>query len=143
MDLLREELVAHIGVATADGPYVTPVSFVYSGEDIAFRTRPGTRLSALTADPRVCVEVSRYDRETGAWESVVVRGHARRITDDQRIQQVIAAILGKYRQAFGSLLAPGAALPLGDEAVVVVGVEEITGRSSGSFFGPRTRPGRM
>ena len=143
VQILREEFVAHVGVVTGDGPYVTPISYVYSGNDIAFRTRAGSRLDAMRADPRVCLEVSRYEPSSGAWESVIVRGLAREVDDPQRVQDIVSAILRKYREAFAELLGRGGAVPMGDEVVVSVAVDEITGRSSGRAFGIRTRPGRM
>ncbi len=143
MELLTGEQVAHLGVVTERGPYVTPLSYVFSGERLAFRTRPGERLRALDSDPRVCVEVSRYNSETGDWVSVVARGTAARVTDDREIQAVTQALLAKYRPAIGSLLAIGGSPPLGDEVVVAIDLEEITGRSSGSFFAFRSKPGRF
>ena len=143
MELLRDEYVAHIAVIADDGPYVTPISFVFTGEDIVFRTRPGARLTALLSDPRACVEISRYDPRTGAWECVIVRGHARRYSDERSVQHATAALLQKYRSVLGSLLTPSGTVALGDEVVVAISVEEITGRTSGSFFGARTRPGRL
>lgn len=142
MQLLRDEPVAHIAVTTDEGPYVTPISFVYSGQDIAFRTRSGARLEAIRLDARVCIEVSRYE-PSGAWKSVIVRGRAREVEDAQLIQDVMSAILRKYRDAFGNLLSNAGSVPLGDEAVVAVDIDDLTGRSSGSLFGLQTRPGRM
>lgn len=143
IELLIEEQVAHVGVVTERGPYVTPVSYVFAGDRLAFRTRPGERLQALEADPRVCVEVSRYNTHTGDWKSVVARGTATRTTDDREIQAVTEGLIEKYRPAIGSLLAVGATPPLGGEVIVTVELEEVTGRSSGSFFAFRTKPGRF
>lgn len=143
MEMLRDEYVAHIAVTTEDGPYVTPISFVFTGDDIVFRTRPGTRLAALVDDPRACIEVSTYDAQTGSWECVIVRGRARRFRDEASVQRAMSALLEKYRPVLGATLAPGGTVPLGDEVVVAVSVDEITGRTSGSFFGVRTRPGRF
>ena len=75
--------------------------------------------------------------------SVVARGTAARVTDDREIQAVTQALLAKYRPAIGSLLAIGGSPPLGDEVVVAIDLEEITGRSSGSFFAFRSKPGRF
>jgi nitroimidazol reductase NimA-like FMN-containing flavoprotein (pyridoxamine 5'-phosphate oxidase superfamily) len=143
MEMLRDEFVAHIAVTTEDGPYVSPISFVFTGDDIVFRTRPGARLAALVSDPRTCVEVSTYDPQSGAWECVIVRGRARRFRDESSVQRAMSALLEKYRPVLGSALSPSGTVPLGDEVIVAVSVDEISGRTSGSFFGVRTRPGRF
>lgn len=142
--LLEREHVAHIGVITDEGPYVTPISYVFLGNKLAFRTAPGRRAEALEADPRVSVEASTYDPKTGDWASVVVEGTARVIRNDAAKEGVVVdALFEKYRDAFKNLLAS----PPGSEPVtrfiVVIDVKEISGRTSGGKVTAKTRPGRL
>jgi nitroimidazol reductase NimA-like FMN-containing flavoprotein (pyridoxamine 5'-phosphate oxidase superfamily) len=139
MELLRSEYVAHLAVSAERGPYVTPISYVFSGDEIAFPTGPGERLMALLADPRVCIEVSRYDRDTGAWQSVVVRGTAHRITDETRIQAIVRGILAKYQE--GLAWPRGGTVSVTDEVVIGVTIGEMTGRHSGGYLTVPGRPG--
>jgi nitroimidazol reductase NimA-like FMN-containing flavoprotein (pyridoxamine 5'-phosphate oxidase superfamily) len=143
--LLEDGYVGHLGVIDGDDPYVTPLSYVVVDGRVCFRTGPGRRAAALTANPRVCFEVSRYDDATGDWESVILWGEAAAIEEDRLIQQVIAALLAKYEDALGSPLTHGAPGP-GPQASDLhfsIPIESVSGRSSGSFFGVRSRPGRL
>jgi nitroimidazol reductase NimA-like FMN-containing flavoprotein (pyridoxamine 5'-phosphate oxidase superfamily) len=142
--LFTEEHVAHMGVITADGPYVTPISYVFFGTQLAFRTAPGRRTEALRIDPRVSVEVSRYERDTGSWTSAIASGTARIIRDDAAKEQVvIEGLFEKYRDAYDNLLSLSGGSPPGIRFIVLIDIDEISGRTSGGFMGPRTRPGRL
>ncbi len=141
---LAEASVAHIGVISQGKPYVTPMSFVLDGERILFRTKPGTRFEGMLDNPTVCIEVSRYDDETGDWMSVIVTGTAAETDDDATKALTVERLLQKYQQALGSPLAWGGMQPMADfPHVVEVKIEEISGMSSGRGFSPRTRPGRL
>ena len=144
-DLLRDGYVGHLGVIDGDDPYVTPLSYVVVDDRVCFRTGPGRRAAALAANPRVCFEVSSYDDATGDWESVILWGLAREIEDDRLVQNVIGALLAKYEGALGSPLTHGAPGPgpLASDLHFSIPIEDVSGRSSGSYFGVRTRPGRL
>lgn len=141
---LAEAPVAHIGVISQGEPYVTPMSFVLDGERILFRTKPGLRSGGMLDHPRVCVEVSRFDGETGDWVSVIVKGTAAETDDDATKALTVERLLQKYHQALGSPLERGGLQPMITfPHVVEVKIEEISGMSSGRGLTPRTRPGRL
>jgi nitroimidazol reductase NimA-like FMN-containing flavoprotein (pyridoxamine 5'-phosphate oxidase superfamily) len=121
------------------------MSFVVDGDRILFRTLAGAKLDAIRANPRVCVEVSSFDAETGNWESAIVRGTARFVDSDQDRQSVIAQLFDKYATVMGSPMSAGGGLmPLGGQPYVIeVPIEEISGMSSDGGFRIRTKPGRL
>ncbi len=139
--LLDRSKVAHLGVVDDDRPYVSPLSYVLIENHVCFRTGAGRRMDAIRANPEVCIEVSEFG-DGGGWESVIAWGRASEVEDDHDAQEIIAGLLAKYRPLLGSPFSPGAVLP---EAgiVVKVSLERISGRSSGSYFGVTTRPGRL
>ena len=140
--LLEEEHVAHIGVITAEGPYVTPISFVSLGDGVAFRSLTGRRLNAIKENPRVSFEITEHNPETGSWRSVIASGSATLIEDPQQEASIIQQLLQRYTESFNSLL--GDTGPTLSQAFVVrVDFDGITGRSSGTFLQPKTRPGRL
>ena len=143
--LLAASHVGHLGVVDGADPYVTPLSYALIDDRIYFRTGPGRRTDALRANPRACFEVSSHDEATGEWESVIVWGEAEEVDDDHTIQEVIAALLAKYREALGSPLSHGDAgfAMANHDVIFAIPVDLVTGRSSGSYFGVRTRPGRL
>lgn len=142
--LLEASSVAHLGVVEESRPYVSPVSYVVVDDKVCLRTGPGRRMDAIRANPQVCLEVSRFDDDTGDWESVIVWGEAFEIDDPQLAERVLSDLVHKYSDAIGSPLSRGGGPPLPDPAILVgVPIETMTGRSSGKFFSIRTRPGRL
>jgi nitroimidazol reductase NimA-like FMN-containing flavoprotein (pyridoxamine 5'-phosphate oxidase superfamily) len=144
LDVLAVAPVAHLGLISEGRPYVTPMSFVVDGERILFRTTAGKKLDALRGDPRVCIETSKFDPESGEWASVIVTGTAVEVDDDAVGQLAVSKLYEKYPTALGDPLSRGGLQPLpGLPHVIEVTIEEISGMSSGSGFSPRTRPGRL
>jgi nitroimidazol reductase NimA-like FMN-containing flavoprotein (pyridoxamine 5'-phosphate oxidase superfamily) len=142
--LLGSADVATIAVIDDDEPYATPMSFVQRDDMILFRTGPGRRLEAIRNHPRVSLNLYDVDAETGDWHSVNVWGDAEIVHDDDLEADVIAMFLDKYRPFEGPPASWGAPELIPGTAVVVrVTIDAISGRSSGSDFGPRTRPGRL
>lgn len=144
LQLLREAAVAHLGVISEGMPYVTPMSFVVEGERLLFRTMPGRKLRAIEETPKVCIEVCRFDQQTGSWRSVIVTGTAMTSDDQATRELTVQMLLSKYAEAMGSPLGHGELQPLaGLPHVVEVKIEQITGMSSGGGLSFRTRPGRL
>lgn len=141
--LLETEDVAHIAVSSEGEPYVTPISYVLAEGELLFRTGPGRRLDAIGETPRVCVEVTRYDRDSGDWQSVIAWGEAYLVSEELRSAETVSRLLSKYRHVMGDPLGFGAGMPLSESVVVAVRLDRISGRSSGSFLGPKSRPGRL
>lgn len=142
--LLEESPVAHLGVISDGSPYVTPISFVIVDGAICFRTGPGRRTDAIRTSPTVSIEVCRYDTETGHWESVVGQGRCTEVDDAAMAQTVTAALFEKYRDVMGSPLSPGGGLGIATvEVVMMIRLDEMTGRTSDAFFHASSRPGRL
>jgi nitroimidazol reductase NimA-like FMN-containing flavoprotein (pyridoxamine 5'-phosphate oxidase superfamily) len=143
-EFLAKELVGHVGVISRGEPYVTPMSFVVDGDRVLFRTKPGRRMEALEANPKVCIEASHFDETTGEWVSVVVSGIATERKDDETTSLTIELLLDKYEGVLGSPLGHGDLQPMASfPHVVEVPIETITGMTSGTGFSFRTRPGRL
>ena len=144
LEFLSEAMVAHLGVVQDGEPYVTPMSFVVDGRRLLFRTKPGRRFEAIEKNPRVCVEASRFDEESGDWVSVVVRGTAVERTDEATTSLAVEMLLEKYATVLGSPLGTGGLQPMASfPHVLEVSIDEITGMTSGRGFSFRTRPGRL
>lgn len=133
---------AHIGVISNGAPYVTPISFVSLGDGIAFRSLTGKRLDAIAANPKVSLEITEYNSETGSWRCVVAEGTAVVVEDTQEEASIIQQLLKRYAESFNSLL--GDTAPSLSKAYVIrIVFDAITGRSSGTYLQPKTRPGRL
>lgn len=143
-EFLAEAMVAHIGVVSNGDPYVSPMSFVVEGNRILFRTKPGKRFEAVLANPKVSIEASRFDEQSGDWISVIVAGHAAECTDSATTTRTVELLLEKYHEVLGSPLSRDAFQAMATfPHVLEVEIDEITGMVSGRGLSFRTRPGRL
>jgi nitroimidazol reductase NimA-like FMN-containing flavoprotein (pyridoxamine 5'-phosphate oxidase superfamily) len=100
-------------------PVILPVNFAILDGSVIFRTVPGTKLSAATANNVVAFEVDSYETD-GRWGwSVLVQGIASEVTDPVASR--------------ASLTAPGTPRGITELAdrVVKIDVDRISGRRFG------------
>jgi nitroimidazol reductase NimA-like FMN-containing flavoprotein (pyridoxamine 5'-phosphate oxidase superfamily) len=83
-DLLEPGGVGRVGFTSADGIMMLPVNFAVSGKTIIFRTAPDTLL-AVYANARVSFETDHLDEALHEGWSVLVHGHAHRVTDEREM----------------------------------------------------------
>ena len=85
-DLLEPGGVGRVGFASAAGEImILPVNFAMTGKAIVFRTGPDTLL-AVHADARVSFEADQVDDARHEGWSVLMHGHAHKITDEHAVQ---------------------------------------------------------
>lgn len=78
-ELLAVSPVGRIAVAGPEGPEIYPINIAVDGESIVFRTDPGSKLSAIAAEPRVAIEVDGIDLKNRDGWSVVVAGRVQEL----------------------------------------------------------------
>ena len=81
-DLLEPGGVGRVGFVSAGAIMLLPVNFAVTRRTIVFRTAPDTLL-ALYADAKVSFEVDRLDEALREGWSVLVHGHAHKVTDER------------------------------------------------------------
>lgn len=90
-ELLRQGLIAHVGVITEDGPVVIPMAYGVRDDDILIHGSVANAMMRGGRSAQVCVTVTVVDGLVVArtpfhnsmnYRSVVVRGEAKPITDD-------------------------------------------------------------
>lgn len=86
-ELLAGGGIGRVGFTAEDGVMMLPVNFAVFGRTIVFRTAPDTLL-ALHADARLSFEVDHFDEALCTGWSVLVRGHAHRVTDERDVQRL-------------------------------------------------------
>lgn len=74
----------------ARGPVAVPVNFRMLGDDVVFRTAPGTGQDAAADQQQVSFEVDHLDEALGEGWSVLISGHAHRVTDPDELAEVSA-----------------------------------------------------
>jgi len=87
-DLLAGQRLGRLAVKSDVGLDIFPINYAVDGESIVFRTAEGTKLSSLVSYSLVTFEIDSWDEVTGY--SVVLKGHASPITDEQEIIQAEA-----------------------------------------------------
>lgn len=85
--LLSTHGVGRIAVATVTGPVVVPVNYSVVDGAVVFRTAPGTTPSQA-AGCQVAFEADRIDDAFGQGWRVLVRGHARTVTDPDEARRL-------------------------------------------------------
>jgi uncharacterized protein len=109
--LLRSRSLGRVAVKLADDIVILPVYYAVLGDDVVFRTAPGTKLDAAVLRTKVAFEV---DGARPGW-SVLVRGHAEELRDAAELVQARAVLGNDW--------------PAGErDTIVRVRAEMVTGR---------------
>jgi nitroimidazol reductase NimA-like FMN-containing flavoprotein (pyridoxamine 5'-phosphate oxidase superfamily) len=86
-DLLEPGGIGRVGFTAADGIVMLPVNYVLAGKTIVFRTAPDTLL-AVYANAQVSFEADRFDEVLRDGWSVLVQGHAHKVTAEREVSQL-------------------------------------------------------
>lgn len=87
LDLLEPGGVGRVGFMSAAGIIMVPVNFVMAGKTIVFRTAPDTLL-AVYANGQISFQADRFDETAREGWSVLVLGHARKVTAELEVRQL-------------------------------------------------------
>jgi nitroimidazol reductase NimA-like FMN-containing flavoprotein (pyridoxamine 5'-phosphate oxidase superfamily) len=79
---LENEEFGRLAYRLVDEVHIVPVNFVVDGRTLLFRTAAGNKLLAAAMASEVAFEIDERAEES-AW-SVVVRGHLRRLEEDEQ-----------------------------------------------------------
>jgi nitroimidazol reductase NimA-like FMN-containing flavoprotein (pyridoxamine 5'-phosphate oxidase superfamily) len=79
--------IGRVGFAAADGIMMLPVNFAVTGKAIIFRTAADTLLAVYASGP-VSFEVDHLDEAHRAAWSVLVHGHAHKVTDERDVRRL-------------------------------------------------------
>lgn len=82
LDRLRSQVVGRIAFVHAGAPLVLPVNYGMSGTSVLFRTAPGTKLDTAIMGREVAFEVDHFDAAQASGWSVVIRGTADTVDED-------------------------------------------------------------
>jgi nitroimidazol reductase NimA-like FMN-containing flavoprotein (pyridoxamine 5'-phosphate oxidase superfamily) len=87
LSLLQPGGVGRVGFTSAEGVVILPVNFALAGKTIVFRTAPDTVLAAHGNAP-VSFEADRLDEARREGWSVLVQGHAHKVTSEHEVQRL-------------------------------------------------------
>jgi uncharacterized protein len=79
--VLRSEVVGHLGCHGDGKIYVVPISYTYDGEYIYGHSADGMKLRMMRAHPQVCFQVDHIDNLAN-WVSVIAWGVFEEVADE-------------------------------------------------------------
>ena len=79
--VLRSEVVGHLGCYHDGKVYVAPISYVYDGASIYGHSADGMKLRMMRAHPQVCLQVDHIENLAN-WVSVIVWGEFEELAHD-------------------------------------------------------------
>jgi len=87
VDKLRAAPVARLGFVDAGEPVILPVNIAWHDGSIIFRTAHGSKLGAAMMGYPVCVQVDAWDAMEHRGFSVLAKGTAEEVVDDESIAE--------------------------------------------------------
>jgi uncharacterized protein len=129
--MLREGRIARLACVSEGEPYVVPVSYVFDGENLLVHSLPGRKITAMRANPRVCLQIDEIEDELN-WTSVLAFGHYEEITNMQERSRAMARLLTNFPQLtpVESVIANDAGTPA--PIVFRIRIDKITGLREGN-----------
>ena len=86
-DLLEPGGIGRVAFTSAGEIMILPVNYAMTGKSIIFRTAPDTLL-AVYANAKVSFEADRLDDARHEGWSVLVHGHAHKVTDERDVKHL-------------------------------------------------------
>lgn len=90
--VLKAGHVGRLGCIVDDAPYVVPINYVFDCDSIYSHSLPGTKIDAMRADPRACLQVDDIADDCH-WKSVMARGRYEEVSDRAESDRFRAALL--------------------------------------------------
>lgn len=130
-EMLRKGRIARLACVSEGEPYVVPVSYVFDGESVLIHSLPGRKITAMRANPRVCLQIDEIEDGLN-WTSVLACGNYEEINNAQERSRMMGALLTNFPQLtpVESVIANDAGTP----ALIVfrIRIDKITGLREGS-----------
>lgn len=134
-EVLDKADFAVLSMIDADGlPYCLPISAVRIGEKLYFHSaESGRKSEAMLNDPNVCITaavdvVSAEDKFTTYFKSVVVRGKAVKVTDDEEKITALKAICERFAPTNMPDFPNAIKMSLSRTAIWRIDIENATGK---------------
>lgn len=90
-ELLQRIEYGHLGCASQGHPYVMPMHYYFENPNLYIFTTEGMKTKYIDANPEVCLQVEEI-HNLSHWRSVIVRGRAYRLTEQQELDHAMQLI---------------------------------------------------
>src|SRR5258708_29413747 len=92
VELLSRIGYGHLACSLRDQPYLVPIHYAYEGPKIYIYTTEGKKSEIIEKNPRICLQVEDV-QDNKHWKSVIVTGEAERLTDEDKREAALKAIV--------------------------------------------------
>ena len=129
-EMFREGCIARLACVSEGEPYVVPVNYVFDGESVLVHSLPGRKITAMRANPRVCLQIDELTDELN-WTSVLAFGNYKEITDARERSHAMSRLLTNFPRLtpVESVIVNDAGVP--DPIVFRIRIDSITGLREG------------
>ena len=94
--LLKELKLGHLGCVLESGePYVVPVNYLFSGDEIYIHCLPGQKLDALRANGKICLQVEKIS-EPCRWQSAIAFGEFQEVKRMNKKIEILKAFAARF-----------------------------------------------
>lgn len=93
--LLRSARLGRLGCVAEGEPYVVPVNYVFDGECVVSHSLPGRKITAMRAQPRVCLQVDELTNQF-SWKSVIAYGTFEEVSSQDERSRALGTLLSLF-----------------------------------------------
>jgi nitroimidazol reductase NimA-like FMN-containing flavoprotein (pyridoxamine 5'-phosphate oxidase superfamily) len=136
-DVIGSALICRVAMCDGDTPYVVPLCFAYDGARLYLHSAPaGRKIDVLRRNPKVCFEMEsscelvhseKACACTMRYRSVIGFGPARIVEDEAEKKRALELIVRRYVGPEPQV----AVDPAKKTVVIVIDIQEVTGKQSG------------
>lgn len=133
-EVIKSNLVGHLGCHSEGKTYVVPISYAYDGKYLYARSLEGMKVDMMRKNPKICFQIDQMDNMAD-WKSVIIWGRFEELEGELRnkalkklIARKLPALASKTVKFSGDWPFPTKDLKAIDGIVYRIFIEEKTGR---------------
>ena len=93
--LLKAHQLGRLGCNVNQEPYVLPINYLYTGEDLYMHSLLGLKIRAMRKHPQICLQVDEVQDDYN-WKSVIAFGEYEEITAIEEREKILAALFQRF-----------------------------------------------
>lgn len=96
---LGNQKAGRLGCVLENGePYIVPVNYIFEDDKIYIHSLPGEKISAMKANPKVCLQTDKTAVNGFEWQSVVAFGDFEIIEDERKHADILTKFYKRFPQ---------------------------------------------
>ncbi len=96
-EFLKQHHLGRLGCVLKNGePYVVPVNYLFDDQYIYIHSLPGLKISAMRANPKICLQADEINGDGFEWRSVVTHGEFEEVKDREQKLKILFEFYEKF-----------------------------------------------